>query len=158
MDDHHGQLVVDSRLIAEQLDIEHKSFLQTVTKHLDTIQQAFGSVAFEMREFKTKQGNTSTERWAWLNEDQATLVMTFSRNTPKVIECKVALVKGFSEAKEKLANTRVQNQVVPPTPKPKPQNILPPSLMEADLSSEDQTYQYLKELGKREIQRKFYHG
>lgn len=96
----NGILVVDSRLIAQDLGIEHRALLQTLDKHLKSIEDAFGAVAFEMREFKTKQGNRSTEKIAWLTEEQATLLMTFSRNTPRVVECKVALVQAFSEAKQ----------------------------------------------------------
>ena len=40
------------------------------------------------------------ERVAYLTEDQATLLMTFSRNTPRVVDCKVALVQAFSKAKQ----------------------------------------------------------
>lgn len=42
-----------------------------------------------------------------------------------------------------------------PITKRKEQLTLPPSFMEADLSTEEKQYQHLKELGKREIQRKF---
>lgn len=102
-----GNLVVDSRLIAEKLGIKHKNLLETLETYLTKIEEAFGAVAFETREFKTKQGNTSSERWAWLTEDQATLLMTFSRNTPRVVDCKVALVTAFAKAK------KVIKEVVP---------------------------------------------
>lgn len=81
----NGILVVDSRLIAQDLGIEHRALLQTLDKHILSIEGAFGAIAFEMREFKTKQGNRSTEKIAWLTEEQATLLMTFSRNTPQVV-------------------------------------------------------------------------
>lgn len=95
-----GVLVVDSHLIALDLGIEHRALLQTLDKHLEKIEASLGAVAFEMREFKTKQGNRSTERIAWLTEDQATLLMTFSRNTERVVECKITLVQAFSKAKQ----------------------------------------------------------
>ena len=82
-----GVLVVDSRLIAQDLDIEHRALLQTLDKYLKKIEASLGAVAFEMREFKTKQGNRSTERIAYLTEDQSTLLMTFSRNNPRVVDC-----------------------------------------------------------------------
>lgn len=102
-----GVLVVDSRLIAEDLGIQHKNLMETLEKYLNQIQEAFGAVAFETREFRTKQGNRSTERIAYLTEDQATLLMTFSRNTDRVVQCKISLVKAFSEAK------RVIKQIIP---------------------------------------------
>ena len=59
-----------------------------------------GAVAFETREFQTKQGNVSVERWAWLTELQATFVMTLSRNTEQVVNCKLALAIAFDKAKQ----------------------------------------------------------
>ena len=100
-------LVVDSRLVAANLDIKHKNVLATIDKYLTKIESSFGAVAFETRQFKTKQGNRSTERIAWLTEEQATLLMTFSRNTERVVECKIALVEAFSKAKQ------VIKQVIP---------------------------------------------
>jgi len=100
-----GVLVVDSRLIAQDLEIEHRALLQTLDKYLEKIEASFGTVAFEMREFKTKQGNRSTERIAYLTEDQSTLLMTFSRNTERVVDCKIALVQAFSKAKQVIKQT-----------------------------------------------------
>jgi anti-repressor protein len=102
-----GVLVIDSRLIAERLAIKHKNFLATIEKYLSQIESSFGAVAFQTREFKTRQGNTSIERFAFLSEDQATFLMTLSRNTEQVVECKLALVQAFSKAKQ------VIKQVVP---------------------------------------------
>jgi phage regulator Rha-like protein len=105
--DQNGILVVDSRLIAERLAIKHKNFLATIEKYLSQIESSFGAVAFQTREFKTRQGNTSIERFAFLSEDQATFLMTLSRNTEQVVECKLALVQAFSKAKQ------VIKQVIP---------------------------------------------
>ena len=102
-----GILVVDSRLIAANLDIQHKNFLATINKYLVPLEVNFGTVAFETREFKTTQGNTSSERFAWLSEEQATFLMTLSRNTERVVACKVALVKAFAEARQ------IIKQVIP---------------------------------------------
>jgi hypothetical protein len=66
-----------------------------------------GAVALETREFKTKQGNVSIERWAWLTEPQATFVMTLSRNTEQALNCKLALSVAFEKAK------RVIKEVIP---------------------------------------------
>nr|QNL31647.1 MAG: hypothetical protein [Bacteriophage sp.] len=92
-------LVVDSRLIALELGIEHRALMQTVKKYLTEIQE-FGTLAFQMREFKTAQGNTSKETYCYLNEEQATFLMTLSRNTSQVIACKRNLVKAFTQAKQ----------------------------------------------------------
>ncbi len=84
-------LVVDSRLIADSLSIKHKNFLATIEKYQSKIESSFGAVAFETREFKTKQGNRSVEKYAWLNEEQSTFLMTLSRNTERVVQCKLEL-------------------------------------------------------------------
>ncbi|MEH2029824.1 MAG: Rha family transcriptional regulator [Nostoc sp.] len=97
--DREGLLVVDSRLIAEELGIQHKNFLASLDKYIEEIEEDWGTVAFETREFKTSQGNTSTERVAFLTEPQATLLMTYSRNTEQVRRCKRQLVKAFTKAK-----------------------------------------------------------
>ena len=99
--DHEGLLVVDSRLIAEELGIQHKNFLATIDKY--AVKMAESSVvkppAFETRELKTIQGNITTERWAWLTEPQANFLMTLSRNTEQVVNCKLKLVEAFERAK-----------------------------------------------------------
>ncbi len=93
-------LVIDSRLIADSLSIKHKNFLATIEKYQSKIESSFGAVAFETREFKTKQGNRSVEKYAWLNEEQSTFLMTLSRNTERVVQCKLELVKAFTKAKK----------------------------------------------------------
>ncbi|MBD0264241.1 MAG: transcriptional regulator, partial [Tolypothrix sp. Co-bin9] len=43
-----GALVVDSRLIAEQLGIEHESFMKTIRKYQTHTEEAFGAIRFEI--------------------------------------------------------------------------------------------------------------
>ena len=96
-------LVVDSRLIAESLGIAHKNLLATIDKYKQQIESTFGIIAFETR--KSKRGKP--EKFAWLNEEQTTFLMTLSRNTERVVQCKVELVKAFAEAK------RIIKEVIP---------------------------------------------
>ncbi len=98
--EHNSVLVVDSRLIADSLSIKHKNFLATIEKYKNKIESSFGAIAFKTREFKTKQGNSSVERYALLNEEQSTFLMTLSRNTDRVVQCKLELVKAFTKAKK----------------------------------------------------------
>jgi len=99
-------LVVDSRLIAEELGIEHRALMQTIKKHQSVIEQGFGVVTFETsKPLEGSQGGRP-ENIAYLTEDQATLLMTFSRNTAQVINCKVGLVKAFATAKDRLARSK----------------------------------------------------
>lgn len=103
--EHGDVLVVDSRLIAEQLGIEHRNFLETLDNYQTQIEQAFGILRFETAEI---QGRGRPGRYALLTEDQATFVMTLSRNSPEVVECKLNLVLAFSEAKRLLRQRQAQ--------------------------------------------------
>jgi len=94
-----GIQVVDSRLIAADLGVEHRALLQTLEKHLAKIERAFGVVTFEMLKPSKSSAGGRPERVAYLTEPQATLLMTFSRNTEKVVDCKVSLVSAFEKAK-----------------------------------------------------------
>ncbi|MGL6342313.1 MAG: Rha family transcriptional regulator [Waterburya sp.] len=94
-----GYLVVDSRLIAQELGIEHESFMKTVDRYKNQAEQAFGFLRFEVGEI---QGRGQPEKFVYLTEDQATFLMTLSRNTPEVVRCKILLVTQFSKAKKLL--------------------------------------------------------
>lgn len=96
-------LYVDSRLIAERLGIEHRSFLETVENYRTQVEQAFGILRFETAEI---DGRGRPGRFALLNEDQATFVMTLSRNSSEVVQCKLDLVQAFSKAKKLLRDRK----------------------------------------------------
>ena len=89
-------LVVDSRLVAESLAIAHKNLLGNIEKYKKQVESAFGIIAFETR--KSRRGKP--EKLAYLTEEQATFLMTLSRNTNEVVQCKLELVKAFAEAKK----------------------------------------------------------
>lgn len=100
-----GDLYVDSRLVAERLGIEHRSFLETLDSYESQIREAFGVLRFQTaKPLGTKGGRPL--RYALLNEDQATFVMTLSRNSPEVVQCKVDLVQSFAKAKKLLQSQR----------------------------------------------------
>ena len=94
-------LVIDSRLIAERLGIQHDNFVQTVEKYKTQAEQAFGSFLFQTETKKRAVGATVV-RFYLLTEDQATFIMSLSRNTPEVVQCKLDLVVAFSKAKSQL--------------------------------------------------------
>ena len=101
-----GFLVVDSRLIAQRLGIEHHTLLKTIDKYLARL-EAKSPVRFEIDVVKRAQGGGCPTRYAMLDERQATLLMTYSRNTEQVLDCKDALVDAFEKAK------RVIKQAIP---------------------------------------------
>jgi phage regulator Rha-like protein len=101
----NDQDVVDSRLIAAELGIQHKNLLETITKYQDRLERKT-SLAFKTETLKTAGGKQAV-KYCYLNEAQATLLMTFSRNTEKVLDCKEKLTNAFIEAK------RIIKEVVP---------------------------------------------
>lgn len=86
---------IDSRLIAEHLQIQHKNALAMIEAYQADFQE-LGVIAFETR--KPPKGTTGgrPETFALLNEDQSFLLLSFSRNTKHVRTLKVELVKAFS--------------------------------------------------------------
>lgn len=86
---------VDSRLLAENLCIQHKSTFALI-KSYETDLCAFGKVLFQMEPLPSGQ----RERFALLNEDQSFLLLTYSRNTATVRELKAKLIRAFSEARK----------------------------------------------------------
>lgn len=97
--ENNGELVVDSRLVSQELGIEHESFVRTIRNYESLIEEEFGILRFEIGEI---QGRGQPGRYYFLTEDQATFLMTLSRNTPEVVRCKINLVKAFSKAKDLL--------------------------------------------------------
>ncbi len=95
----NGILVVDSRLVAQELGIEHHTLLKTIDKYSARL-EAKSPLRFEVDVVKRAQGGGSNTRYAWLNERQATSLMTYSRNTQQVLDCKDALVDAFVKAKQ----------------------------------------------------------
>ncbi len=124
-----GELVVDSRIIAEQLGIKHKSFLGTIRSQKAVIEENFGVLLFETAKPSESNLGGRPETFVWLNESQSTFVMSLSRNTSEVICCKVGLVKAFQDQKRQLENPidrklfteladRIAKLEIQPTPLP----------------------------------------
>ncbi|WP_053353852.1 phage regulatory protein/antirepressor Ant [Leucobacter musarum] len=93
VEDIEGELRVSSITVAERTDVQHKNVLGLVRRNLSQL-SAFGGVAFQTRTFMTA-GGPQMQEFALLNEPQSTLLMTFMRNSPIVIDFKVELVKQF---------------------------------------------------------------
>lgn len=95
-----NELIVDSRLISQRLDIEHESFMRTINKYKARVEKRFGHIRFEIETVTNSVKAVNESIFAYLTEDQATTLMTFSKNTEAVIECKIDLVEAFSNAKK----------------------------------------------------------
>lgn len=97
--------VTTSLVISNVLNLQHKNVLELSRKYLEQL-TTFGRVAFETRPFATNGGNQYREI-AYLNEQQATLLISMMKNTEKVIAFKVALVKAFYEMRQFLEKKKL---------------------------------------------------
>lgn len=109
---YQGEYVVTSEVIANGSGVQHKNVLELIDANLSDFEE-FGQfgVAFETRPFETA-GGTQYRRVALLNEQQATLLMTFQRNTDQVRAFKKALVKAFFEMAHQMQPTLTEEQIV----------------------------------------------
>ena len=92
----NGQALTTSKTIAAGVDIQHQNILALCRQYQADF-EAFGIFTFET--WKLSDGRGRPETIALLNEQQATLLVTYCRNTEKVRAFKVALVKAFYEAR-----------------------------------------------------------
>lgn len=94
-----------SDAIAEYAGIKHHAIQQMIAKH-ETSLKSFGLVAFEMRACPHRTG-ASVEKIYHLNEQQATLLITFLKNTEKVIRFKTELVRQFYQMRAQLQERQI---------------------------------------------------
>lgn len=99
-----------SEVIAECAGVKHDTVQKLIQRHEDDF-KAFGLVGFEIRAVRTpgSRGTKYVKNYK-LNEQQATLLFTFLRNTPVVIEFKKALVHQFYKMREELIKARLAKQ------------------------------------------------
>ncbi len=92
--DHRQEKRVDTRLLALRLGIQHRNLFAQVKGHKTDFEE-FGKVPFQTEALPSGQ----SKKFALLNEDQAHLLLTYSRNTAKVRALKVKLVQAFANAR-----------------------------------------------------------
>jgi phage regulator Rha-like protein len=92
-----GEPRASSETIARGVAQQHASVIKMIRRYQADF-DAFGEVRFEIR---LNRSGSPTE-FAMLNEQQATLLLAFMRNSPKVIEFKIALVKEFFRMRDEL--------------------------------------------------------
>ena len=89
----NGEAVTTSAAIAEGVGNPHKSVIQLVRQHQADLEE-FGRGPLQTRPFETA-GGTQNREIALLNEQQATLLMTYMRNNQVVRAFKKRLVREF---------------------------------------------------------------
>lgn len=93
-----GENRVDSRLIAQHLGVQHHSVFRLIKAYADDFRE-FGVIGFQIHKPSRGSVGGKPERYALLNEDQAYLLLTYSRNMKRVRRLKIRLVKAFHNAR-----------------------------------------------------------
>lgn len=93
-----GEIVTNTFIVAENAGISHRSIRDNISKKWKDDLEEFGVLRFENAEVEVGRPET----YYLLNEQQATLLFTFMRNSPKVIEFKKRLVKAFFAMRNEL--------------------------------------------------------
>jgi phage regulator Rha-like protein len=88
-----GEIFVDSRLLAEPLDIRHRNILALIRTHQEDF-EALGFVAFKTEGIQTEKGERA-HIYCLLNEDQVYMLLTLVRNSPKAVKLKRRMVISF---------------------------------------------------------------
>lgn len=95
-------------IIAQNTNNEARSVRLLIENHLNDFEE-FGVLSFEMtKPLNTDLGGRPSKIY-YLNEPQATLLLTYLQNTPIVREFKKALVKEFYQLRDKSVINKEQN-------------------------------------------------
>ena len=110
--EYNGTPSVSHTIIAQNTDNEVSSVKRLIDNHLSDFEE-FGVLGFEIvKPLNTELGGRPSKIY-YLNEPQATLLLTYLQNTPIVREFKKALVKEFYQIKKDFAIGKEQfNQVL----------------------------------------------
>lgn len=104
-----------SSIVADFADVKHRHLKILLNKHKEDFEQ-FGKVTFKISPSEAGQ----MVRDYILNEQQATLLITYLRNTKPVRAFKKELVKAFFEMRDEVAKFRLQRALE----KPRRKNLL----------------------------------
>ncbi|MGM9997145.1 Rha family transcriptional regulator [Campylobacter lanienae] len=110
--EYNGTPSVSHTIIAQNTDNEARSVRLLIENHLSDFNE-FGVLSFEMtKPLNTELGGRPSKIY-YLNEPQATLLLTYLQNTPIVREFKKALIKEFYQIKKHFAIGKEQfNQLL----------------------------------------------
>ena len=111
----NGEPFTYSDIIAENTNISHHAAKQLIVKYENDLSE-LGTVALEIQACPHKTG-AAVEKIYRLNEQQATLLITYMRNTEIVRKFKKALVKEFYAIKKELTERRFNRSMLKHTHK-----------------------------------------
>ena len=102
-----------SEIIAECADVQHHTITRLIRENKDDF-EALGILGFKIHKL---DGRGQPKKAYILNEQQATLLITYLKNTEPVREFKKNLVKAFFEMRDELSKFREQRALEKPTHK-----------------------------------------
>lgn len=102
-----------SEVIAECAGIKHRAVRQLITKH-ETDFKEFGVLTFEMQKPPAGSKGGRPEVVYHLTEEQATLLMTYLKNTERVRTFKKELVRQFYAMRAELLKRRLRRAELKP--------------------------------------------
>ncbi|WAL81479.1 Rha family transcriptional regulator [Pandoraea sp. XJJ-1] len=95
-----GEPRASTVVIASGLGQPHASVIKLVRRHATAL-DSLGRVGFEIQSFATR-GGTQSREVALLNEHQAALLISLMRNTERVVDFKVGLIREFYRMQDEL--------------------------------------------------------
>lgn len=98
--------------VAEFAQVQHKHINRLIQLHEKDLSE-FGLLRFE-NEAAPGQSGTKYRKIYYLNEQQATLLITYLKNTPPVRAFKKALVRSFFEARREIDQRKEQRAIKAP--------------------------------------------
>ena len=99
-----------STIIAECAEVKHDTVQSLIRNHQEDF-ESYGIIGFEIRKLDGRGRPMKIYR---LNEQQATLLITYLKNTGPVRKFKMNLVKAFFEMREELSKFRMQRALEKP--------------------------------------------
>lgn len=95
-----------SKVVAEHGQVKHETVQRLIRNYEDDLKE-FGKLGFEIRPLESGQ----SEKIYKLNEEQATLLITYMKNTLPVRSFKKSLVKQFYLMQKELTKRKVTRQI-----------------------------------------------
>ena len=99
-----------SEIIAECAEVKYDTVQSLIRNHQEDF-ESYGIIGFEIRKLDGRGRPMKIYR---LNEQQATLLITYLKNTEPVRRFKMNLVKAFFEMREELSKFRMQRALEKP--------------------------------------------
>lgn len=91
-----GEYLIDSRIVAKGLDIQHEYFKETLAKYQTRLER-WGLLRFQTGVGYRPQGGGNPEKYFLLNRNQVLFAITLSRNTEEVLDWKEAIIDALDQ-------------------------------------------------------------